>query len=169
MLKRSVNYTNFDGEAKNKTFYFNLTKTELLELDGSAEGGLAASLQRIVDSQEGASLIAEFKKIILLAYGERSDDGDRFVKSDDIREAFSQTAAFDALFMELAQDDKKASDFILGLMPAELTSQMQDEINKSRPVPTPNVPAQQPIEMVQPVIADPSYIPPAPVTPMQQD
>lgn len=169
MLKRSVNYTSFDGEAKNKTFYFNLTKTELLELDGSAEGGLAASLQRIVDSQEGSALIAEFKKIILLAYGERSDDGDRFVKSDAIREAFSQTAAFDALFMELAQDDQKASDFILGLMPAELTSQMQSEINQNRPVPTPNVPAQQPMEMVQPAMVEPSYIPPAPANPTQQD
>lgn len=137
MLKRSINYTNFDGEVKNKTFYFNLSKTELVELDGSAEGGLPATLQRIVESKDPATLISEFKKIILSAYGERSEDGDRFAKSALLSEQFSQTAAFDALFMELAQDEGKASDFILGIMPAELTSQMQSEINKARTVPTP--------------------------------
>lgn len=138
MLKRTISYTNFDGDAKSKTFYFNLTKTELIELDMHADGGLAASMQRIVDSKEGATLITEFQRIILLSYGERSEDGDRFTKSDDISEAFSQTAAFDALFMELATDETKAADFIMGIMPPELMSQMQTEINQARPVPTPS-------------------------------
>ena len=155
MLKRTVNYTNFDGEAKSKTLYFNLTKTELVELDGEAEGGLANSMQRIVDAKEANTLISEFKRIILLSYGERSEDGDRFIKSDDIREAFSQTAAFDALFMELAQNEDKASDFIMGIMPADLTSQLQEEINKPRPAPV------TPVSEI-PGAVRPGEVPPAP-------
>lgn len=161
MLKRNITFTNFDGESKTKTFYFNLTKTELLELESSAEGGLAASLQSIVDSKNAATLISEFKKIIMMAYGERSEDGDRFTKSAALSEQFSQTAAFDQLFMDLAQDDQLASDFILGVMPSDITSQMQTEINQARRVPTP-ITATAPVEDIPgPVPVAPTMVPPS--------
>lgn len=119
MLKREITYQDFNGDTVTDTFYFNLTRTELVELEVSYDGGLEGALKRITETQNAKEIIAEFKKIVLLAYGERSSDGKRFIKNNEIREEFSQTAAYDALFMELATDDGAAATFIQGIMPVE--------------------------------------------------
>lgn len=120
MLKRNITYKDFNGEEVTETFYFNLTRTELIELEVSYEGGLQAAIQRIIEENDPKKLIMEFKRIVLLAYGVRSEDGKRFMKSDQIREEFSQTAAYDELFMELATDDDAAADFVKGIIPSDL-------------------------------------------------
>ena len=83
----------------------------------SRAGGLSATLKRIDDAQDTASIIKEFKDILFKSYGEKSDDGKRFVKSKALSEAFSQTEAYSKLFMELATNADAAAEFINGLMP----------------------------------------------------
>lgn len=121
MLKRPIKYTNFNDEEVTGVFYFNLSKSELIELEMSYSGaGLQATMQRIIDTRDSEELIKEFQKIILMAYGVKSDDGESFQKSDEIREKFKQTAAYQALFMELATDENAASTFIIGIMPKDM-------------------------------------------------
>lgn len=127
MLKRTVNYEDFNGKNVSEDFYFNLTKAELLELELSYESGFAESLQRIIDAKDNKTLVFEFKKLVLLAYGVKSEDGKRFVKSDQLREEFQQTAAYSALFMELAVDANAASAFITGITPKDLLDQAQPQ------------------------------------------
>lgn len=141
MLKRNITYTDFNGEEVTEAFYFNLTKSELVKLEVHYNEGLDVAIRNIIKAENRKALIEEFQKIILLAYGEKSDDGKRFVKSDAIREAFSQHAAFDALFIELATNDVAASDFIKGVLPND----MQEEIAKAT-LPPPNI---QPAEDIQ--------------------
>jgi hypothetical protein len=124
MLKREITYEDFNGEKATDTFYFNLTKTEIIELEVSYEGGLEAALKRIVATNDSKNLIAEFRRIVLLAYGVKSDDGKRFIKSNELREEFSQTAAYDALFMELATNDEAAATFIKGIIPKDMTQEV---------------------------------------------
>ena len=45
------------------------------------EGGFKEYVQRIVEAQKTPE-IAGFKKLILKSYGEKSDDGMRFIKKD---------------------------------------------------------------------------------------
>jgi hypothetical protein len=125
MLKREITYENFNGEKVSETFYFNLTKSEMLELEVSYYGGLQATIKRIVDAKDNKSLVEEFKKIILLSYGVRSDDGKRFIKNDTVREEFSQTAAFDELFIELATNDQAAVNFIQGVLPRDMVQNIK--------------------------------------------
>jgi hypothetical protein len=82
-------------------------------------------IKRIVKTEDHQALIAEFKRIILLSYGVKSDDGKRFIKSAEMREAFSQTAAFDALFIELATNENAAANFIKGILPADVRGQVE--------------------------------------------
>lgn len=135
MLKRDITYTNFDGNEVTDTYYFNLSRTELIELEVSYDGGLAAAIQRIIDSKDLRALIKEFQRIILASYGVKSEDGKRFVKNDQIREEFTQTAAYDALFMELATNEDSASEFIRGIVPADLADVKVEDV----PLP-PNIP-----------------------------
>ena len=109
-------------------FYFNITKAEAMEMEFSVEGGLTAMIDKITAAKDFTSLVSLFKEFILMAYGEKSADGKRFIKSDELSEAFSQTNAYSELFMELATDDEAASVFINGIVPDELK---QDENNIS--------------------------------------
>lgn len=127
MLKREISYENFDGEQVTETIYFNISKPEIIELEVEYEGGFGKMMERIVEAEDAKQLIHEFKRIVLLAYGKKSEDGKRFIKSDELREEFSQSAAYNELFMELATDDKAASAFIKGILPKDLA----DAVEKS--------------------------------------
>ena len=117
MLTKTINYIDYNGVERSGVFYFNLTKAELAELNLTTEGGLQPILQNIIDSKNVPELTKWFKKIVLMSYGEKSADGKRFVKSEELTEAFTQTEAYSELFMELISDAEAASKFINGLLP----------------------------------------------------
>ena len=120
MLKKTITYTDFNGMERSEDFYFNLTKAEVMEMEMSTSGGLAEMITRIVAAQDQPSIIKIFKDLILKAYGEKSPDGKRFVKSEELSTAFSQTEAYSQLFMELATDAEAASAFVNGIVPADM-------------------------------------------------
>lgn len=137
MLKRTVKYEDYNGETTSDVVYFNLTKSELVELELSYDRGFGEALQAIIDAKDHKTLIFEFKKILLLSYGIKSEDGKRFIKSDELRLEFSQTAAYNALFMELAMDDNAAADFIKGIMPKDL---VENQFDQDKPQSPPKLP-----------------------------
>lgn len=117
MLTKAITYTDYDGVERTENFYFNMTKAELAELNLTTEGGLQNVIQKIIDSKNVPEITKWFKKIILLSYGEKSADGRRFIKSEELTEDFLQTEAYSELFIELLSDEKAAADFINGLLP----------------------------------------------------
>lgn len=131
MLKREITYEDFNGETVSEYFYFNLSKTELLELEHEYDRGFAANIEAIVEAKSNKELVAEFKKLILLSYGKKSEDGKRFIKNDELREEFSQTAAFNELFISLATDETAAATFINGIVPKDM-AQSIDEAKKTK-------------------------------------
>lgn len=120
MIKKTINYVDYDGNERTEDFYFNLSKAELVEMNLSTEGGLESMIKKIVAERNFPRIVELFKKIILKAYGEKSPDGKRFVKSEELSNAFSQTEAYSNLFMELAGDAELAASFINGVVPADL-------------------------------------------------
>ena len=130
MLKKTIKYTDYNGTERTEDFYFNLTKAEILDMEMSEAGGLTAKLNRIIESKDNRELMKHFKYIIHRAYGEKSDDGRRFVKSDDISTGFEQTEAYEELFMELFSDATKAAEFVNGIIPQGIqTSSIIDKPN----------------------------------------
>lgn len=119
MLKKNIKYVDYDGNDRAEDFYFNLNKAEVIELQLGTVGGLTKTLEKIVQEKDTSRIIEYFKTIILKAYGEKSADGRRFIKSQELRDAFEQTEAYSELFMELASDAKMAAEFINGVLPKE--------------------------------------------------
>lgn len=117
MLKETITYNDYNGNERTEDFYFNLTNAEVTEMEMSTAGGLAEMINRVVAAQDAPSIIKIFKELILKAYGEKSADGKRFVKSEEISTAFSQTEAYSILFMKLATDADAASKFVNGIVP----------------------------------------------------
>ena len=125
MLKKSITYETYSGETVTEDFYFHLTKAELVELEMSHKEGLSESLKRIVETEDGKEIIKEFKNIILKAYGQKSDDGRRFIKNDQLRQEFESTEAYSVLFMELVTDAGAAAQFVNEVIPQGLRSEGQ--------------------------------------------
>ena len=117
MLKKTIVYTDYDGNERTEDFWFNISKAELAELEYSVKGGLKKILEKAVQDQDGPKIISVFKEIVLKAYGEKSNDGRRFMKSEEISRNFSETEAYVNLFMELATDEKAATAFMEGILP----------------------------------------------------
>lgn len=121
MLKKTIKYEDYNGVERTEDFYFNLTKAELFQMELGMDGGLEEYIMKIVKVRDLKTIIDLFKKIILQSYGEKSDDGRRFIKVTDdgikLANRFEQTEAFSQLYMELATSDTAASDFIKGIMP----------------------------------------------------
>lgn len=124
MLKKTVTYEDYNGVTRTEDFYFNLSKAEIAEMELSTAGGFAEMIQKVIAAQDGPTIIKIFKDLVLKAYGEKSADGKRFVKSEEIATAFSQTEAYSQIFMELATNAEAASAFVNGIIPADLAKEV---------------------------------------------
>lgn len=120
MLKKTITYTDFNGQTVTEDHYFHLSKADLIEMEMSVEGGFHDYLDRIVKANDGKTIISEFKKLLQRSYGKKSDDGKRFVRDPLFWDEFVESEAFSTMFMELITDATAASVFINGIVPQGL-------------------------------------------------
>lgn len=125
MLKKTIEYEDFNGNTREEDFYFHLSEAEIIEMEMGTAGGLVQMINKIISTQDNEKIVSIFKMLILKAYGEKSDDGRRFIKSDELSTNFSHTAAYSKLFIELASNAEEAAKFVNGIIPREL--QLEDK------------------------------------------
>lgn len=118
MLKETITYIDYNGSERTEDFLFNLTKAEVMEMELSTTGGLSEMISRIVAAKDAPAIIKVFKDLILKAYGQKSADGKRFIKSKELSDEFAQTEAYSILFMRLATNADAAAKFVNGIVPA---------------------------------------------------
>ncbi len=130
MIKKTITYSDYNGNERTEDFYFNLTKAEITKMELSTKGGLAELIQRIVAAQDTPAIIEVFEDLIKRAYGVKTPDGRGFVKRAEDLEAFMSTEAYSELFMELATDADAAAKFVNGVVPADMAKQAAIEAAK---------------------------------------
>jgi len=130
MFSRKIKYTDFDGNEVEEEFWFHISNPEVIDLEVEHPEGLEAWLKAIVAANDNKTLYEMFKKVVLLAYGQRSEDGKRFVKNDQMKVDFSQTAAYEALITDLVTSDTAASEFVKGALPRETARALETETPK---------------------------------------
>lgn len=126
MLKKTITYENFNGEKVTKDLYFNLTKKELIDLQVSKDGGLDTYIKKITEEEDKKAMIQLLDSIILAAYGQKSEDGERFIKNKELIDAFVSSMAYDALIDELFTVEGASLKFIIGLLPKDITSKINN-------------------------------------------
>lgn len=132
MLAKKITYKDYNGLQRTETFYFNLSKADIIEMQVTTPGGLIAKLQKMLQKNDQPEIFKVFKELILKSYGEKSDDGKRFIKVKNgvqLSEEFSQTEAYVELFMELCNDEKAVDEFINGIIPSDID---KDELARLR-------------------------------------
>lgn len=118
MWKETITYTDYFGEQRTEDFRFHLSQAECAERQMKyAGGGYAEFLRRIIDAKDAEKIVEYFKQFLLESYGEISPDGRRFMKSPELSKAFSETEAYNILYMKLATDDEFAAEFVKGVLP----------------------------------------------------
>ena len=130
MFKKDFTYTDFFGNDRNETCCFQLTQTELLEIEASVPGGLMAKAFNSIQDRNEPILMQIYKDLILKSYGEVSQDGRRFVKGDEISKAFSETPMYDMLFTWLIEDPEAIDTFMIGILPSKSQGAVQSKLTE---------------------------------------
>lgn len=141
MLKKVVNYEDFDGNNVSEELYFNMTQTELVEMSMDLPDGVADAVgdgenvnkevaaAKIIETLGGKGVFEFIKQLLLKSYGKKSADGRRFEKSEELTKEFSQSLAFDQIFMELMSDDVKAAEFVNNIIPASVLNKATERMS----------------------------------------
>lgn len=116
MHKETITYNDLNGVQRTEDFYFDLSKPEIVKMQASAKGGYDVQLRSIAADLNGAKIMEFFENFITKSYGEKSEDGRRFMKSDEISRSFMETPAYEVLFEKLVTNDKYAADFVNAVM-----------------------------------------------------
>lgn len=122
-------YKDFNGTERKETVYFDLNQSEIIGLEIDSEKGLSEYLQEISDAKNAKEMMRFFTNTLYKAYGEKSADGRRFVKSKELSDAFTQTVIYQDIYAELLTNAEFASKFINSIMPD--MGALADKINKN--------------------------------------
>lgn len=137
MYKKTITYTDYDGNPRTEDFYFNMTQAEIIEwMTTDADYTFDRVLENMTKKLNVKGLMKAVRDLIYTAYGEKSLDGRRFIKTPEVKANFMETPAYSALFMELVTDGTKTSDFVNAIIPKDLASSV-DKIMKDHPNATP--------------------------------
>ena len=134
MLKKTITYTDFNGDQQTEDLYFHLSKTELpdlLDLQPRLEAWAKKTNdgERELTFAETRELLDIIKTLVQKSYGVRSEDGKRFSKAPAMVADFQETAAYDAFVMSLFGDGGQAvNEFMTGIIPSDLMAQVNAEM-----------------------------------------
>lgn len=135
MYEKKIKFKGYDGVEREQSFFFNLTKAELLDMQFEIQGGFVDRVKKIIEIKDQPTIIKIFKEIILKSYGEKDDDGIHFNKVDPVTgrrlvDRFIETEAYSKLYVELATNEKAAADFINNVIPEDLAKEAKNELAK---------------------------------------
>lgn len=137
MFKKTITYTDYDGKERTEDFYFHLTKAEVIQwLTTNGDYTIDKVLDRLTKKSRGRDIMDIFDDLIKRSYGEKSEDGRRFVKNPEILANFVETEAYSVLFTELVLDANKAAEFFSKILPSDIGDAIE-KIQKEHPDATP--------------------------------
>ena len=130
MWKFTAEYEDWNGVHKKRELLFNMTTAEMMSLQNSVRGGIETYYRRILEENDNVALYNRFEELVKLTYGVKSDDGERFIKNEDVYNAFKESAAYDVFMQYLLMTEDGATKFISGIMPAQLKAKLNSPEGK---------------------------------------
>lgn len=132
MIKKTVVYENLDGKTESEVVYLNINMIELTELEFVAEKSISDILKDIGETPSMADALKTFKMFIRFAYGVKSPDSKKLLKSDSIWESFENSEPYSALLWEMLNDAPKAVDVIMGILPQKKIEELIEKDPESK-------------------------------------
>lgn len=143
MLRKEITYENlFTGATVTEEHFFHISKSDLIQMEleehavtytdknGKLHTGMQAHLTRVVESEDGKVIMAEFKEIIRRSYGRK--EGNNFRKSQEIWDDFSSSEAFSQLIFEICTNADAAAEFVRAIVPGNLEQEVKAATEEAR-------------------------------------
>jgi hypothetical protein len=131
MFKKTICFTDFNGDEAEEDFYFHLSKAELLQM-AAEHKAMQDRLRRIIAAGDGKAILGELRELIQMSVGVRSEDGKRFIKDKDAQSRLLDSPAFDELLMELATDAGASVVFVQQLIPEKMQKEMAKHLEAQK-------------------------------------
>lgn len=128
MLKKEVTYKDFNGNTVTDVLHFYLSEAQLMRLDAQYPDGLEGAIRGMVEREDKAAIFSLFEDLIALSYGVKSEDGKRFVRSDELQNEFLQSLAYDTLLVDIATSEEAAIAFFQGVTARALGKHLVKEV-----------------------------------------
>lgn len=125
MYVKKVTYTDYNGDERTETCMFNLSKAELSQMQMEQVGGLDARLAKMIEMHDAPSIMKTIKDLLHRSYGQKSEDGRRFIKVDPatgvcLADEFEQTEAYSQIYMDLCTNAEMTAEFIANVVPKDV-------------------------------------------------
>lgn len=127
MYKKVIKYEDFNGQMREDTFYFNLSKAELMEMELSTKAGVEEMIRMLIATKDNAKIVETYKGLILKSVGVKSEDGTRFIKTQEIRDSFEQSNAYSEFFIQLLSDTEEQVRFMNAVVAGVNAPEMKEE------------------------------------------
>lgn len=133
MIKQEFATYNLDGEEIRETYYFNITRTELIRVlakwgidsdDAEVYEDFRRHVDGLVADKDIDGVMSMFDDLLSIAVGIKSSDGKHLVKPDDIWPRFRASSCYSDLLIDLAKDSSKMQSFMDGILGADIQSRM---------------------------------------------
>ena len=108
MYKKTITYTDYDGNERTENLYFHVKKSQIIEMELRTPGGLRKKIEEIIAVNDIAGLIDTMNAFMRMAYGVKSEDGRRFIQKTpegrSLFDEFVETEAYEK-YMDMLLDD----------------------------------------------------------------
>ena len=115
MISKTIKYVDYNGVEKEGTYWFNMSRADLLDLETETEGGWEATLRQLIAEQDGSKAYKFFEKFVKDSYGVKTPDGG-FDKDPKYLKAFRNSEAYSELIWSFVKHPEEAADFINGIV-----------------------------------------------------
>ena len=124
MIKKTVSYTDFNGDKQTDTLYFNLNKAELGKLQMKMNGKFLDHMQLLLEQKQIEGVYNFIYNLVLDSYGEKDASGKKFIKNSQMKEDFENSIAFSEVLMNVISSPENMSAFIKGILPSEMITEV---------------------------------------------
>lgn len=124
MVKKTVTYTDLDGNERSEELMFHLNKLDILRLEAKyqSQGGLYNYLVKITadgsaepSKMNFVDVLNFFEEVVQQAYGVR--EGDSFAKDPELTKKFVNSEAYASFLYSFGEDEGAASEFLVKMFP----------------------------------------------------
>lgn len=117
----------FNDEVTTQTLYFNMSRREMMEFIKKYDGinSFREYLNTAKTAEDVYSIVEFIDDVLGSAYGERQ--GERFIKSEVIRDNFLNGPLYEALFEKMLNDGNFAVDLLTGIFPEKIMEQVKKD------------------------------------------
>jgi len=115
MISKTIKYVDYNGVEKEQTYWFNMSRADLMDLETSDEEGWTNKVRKLIAEQRGREAYKIIEQFIKDSYGVKTPDGG-FDKDPKYLKEFRNSEAYSELIWGFVENPDAFASFIEGIV-----------------------------------------------------